>query len=451
MVSHATICAIRFGYGAAGKGARAPESVLEGLANGNNVAGRYPGPSLPDILSLLKVVRTGNKEISDKNMLRARRDAAKDTLKEMSRKSLLTSMARILDTQTPFFERLVWFWADHFTVAPKNPATRPMASVFIDEAVRPNITGRFADLLKAAVTHPAMLDYLDQKASSGPNSRYGRRRNSGLNENLSREILELHTLGVGADYTQKDVRQFAELLTGFTYNLERGFFFRPGMAEPGAETVLGKSYGNGAARYRFVESALEDIAAHPATARHISQKLATHFVSDDPDSDLVASLERAFKTSGGQLGAVYEALLSHPAAWEKPGGKVRQPFDYAGACLTAVGARADDIIKLNKRDYYRLLWRPLKRMGQPFLSAPGPDGWPESAEHWISPQGLANRIGYAFLLARHFETEIESVNAFLEHSLPEIAGPEIRFAARAAETKTDAIALILASSEMNRR
>lgn len=450
MTSQETIGAIRFGYGVAGARHTSPEGLLSGLSGGNAISEQYPGHQLPDALPLIKTTHKA-KDPESAKALRIKRKAAIKKSKELSRNGLRVSMARILGSDRPFFERLVWFWADHFTVAPSRPVTFALSSVFIDDAIRPNVTGRFADLLKATVTHPSMLEYLDQKASAGPNSGVGQRRNSGLNENLSREILELHTLGVGADYTQTDVRQFAELLTGLTYRPNRGYMFRQDMAEPGSEVVLGKSYGDGTASFRFIEEALEDLAVHPATAHHIARKLATHFVSDRPDPDLVASLEGAYRKSGGQLYAVYEALLSHPTSYHNLGAKVRQPFDYVATCLTAVGATPDDVLGLTKSELNRLLWRPLRQMGQPFLRAPGPDGWPEDAEHWITPQGLANRINFAFAAARHFEPVVSGIDRFLDGALAEVAGPYLRFGARAAETKTEAIALILASAEMNRR
>lgn len=451
MISKDTIGAIRFGYGPAGKGGKTAAALYESLPGGNAIARRYPMHAIADVLDLNRRIRERRQQTADGMGGPATVRQLGEQLIAMAEQGLQTNFARILESESPLFERLTWFWADHFTVSLGRGGWRSAGTAFIDEAIRPAVAGRFADMLWAAVTHPGMLNYLSQNSSVGPKSRFGMQRKRGLNENLAREILELHTLGVGADYTQADVRQLAELLTGLTYDLKSGFLFRPEIAEPGPERVLGKLYGNGTAQLRFVMEALEDLAAHPATARHIARKLAVHFVADTPDADLVASLEAAYLRSGGRLLAVYEALLSHPAAWRPPGGKARQPLDYVGALLIAVGATGDEMRALDGRGHNRLLWHPLRTMGQTFLEAPGPNGWPEEATHWITPQGLAHRIAYARLLARRPVARDDDPRAFLDRALADAAGEPLRFAVDAAKRKQDAFALILASTEMNRR
>lgn len=215
--------------------------------------------------------------------------------------------------------------------------TRHLVAPYVEEAIRPHVTGRFSDMLRAVVTSPMMLIYLDQVQSMGPNSRAAQNRDRGLNENLAREMLELHTLGVSSAYDQTDVREFAELLTGLTYHPERGFNFRQQQAEPGPETVLGVSYGGSVpANLDEVLDALEDLATHPDTARHIARKLAVHFVSEDPDADLVADLAQRFDASRGNLMAVVEGLLTHDAAWAPAFSNVRTPFDYMAAGMRAL-------------------------------------------------------------------------------------------------------------------
>ena len=194
--------------------------------------------------------------------------------------------------------RLVMFWSNHFCVSANKGPVRGMAGAYEREAIRPHVLGRFVDMLLAVERHPAMLVYLDNHVSIGPNSRAGLNRGLGLNENLAREILELHTLGVGGGYTQEDVTNLARILTGWTVaNLanpvgEPGrFFFAPARHEPGAWTVLGKRYGE--AGMAAGEAVLRDLARHPATARHIARKLARHFVSAEPPAALVARLTPA--------------------------------------------------------------------------------------------------------------------------------------------------------------
>jgi uncharacterized protein (DUF1800 family) len=193
-------------------------------------------------------------------------------------------------------------------------------------------------MLMAVATHPAMLLYLDQAQSVGPNSARGARRDRGLNENYARELMELHTLGVGAVYSQDDVRQLAELLTGLAVDPVAGFVFDARRVEPGPERVLGRDYaGDGIEAIRAV---LADLAARPETARHLAHKLAVHFVADDPDPGLVTAMEAAFRDSGGDLVAVTAALLAHPAAWAEAAAKARQPFDFVVAALRPWTCRA---------------------------------------------------------------------------------------------------------------
>jgi uncharacterized protein (DUF1800 family) len=174
-------------------------------------------------------------------------------------------------------------------------------------------------MLHAVVRHPAMLVYLDNQRSIGPNSRTGRRRGRGLNENLAREILELHTVGVNGGYTQDDVINFARALTGWTVDNREGeaqgtFMFKPQWHEPGAVTVMGRTYPEGGVEQ--AEAVLDDLAAHPATARHVARKLAVHFVSETAPLSLVERLEGAFRHGDGDLDAVTRMLVSSGDAWE---------------------------------------------------------------------------------------------------------------------------------------
>ncbi|HVJ01469.1 MAG TPA: DUF1800 domain-containing protein, partial [Sphingomonas sp.] len=234
-----------------------------------------------------------------------------------------------IDTPAPFAERLVHFWANHFAVSADKLTTVGLAGAMEFEAIRPHLLGSFREMLHAVERHPAMLLYLDQAQSVGPGSPAGlatgnRARKLGLNENLAREILELHTLGVRTGYRQSDVTEFARAMTGWTVaGLGRGgsgrgrpvgsFAFVPRLHEPGARTVLGRSWNQpGEAQAAAV---LDMLATHPATARHIATKLARHFGGDDPPAPLVARLEKAFLASDGDLPSVYRALVEAPECW----------------------------------------------------------------------------------------------------------------------------------------
>lgn len=451
MTNAQTIARLRFGYGIGPRPANAdPEAMLKGLARGNRIATAYPVASTTDGLRRFAALRMARKTMERDGSQAAMKDA-QARIAELAGQGFVHAFARILDTETPFFERLTWFWANHFTATAKTAATRAIAPAYIDEAIRPHVAGRFSDMLKAVITHPFMLAYLDQASSVGPNSRIGRRRKAGLNENLARELLELHTLGVKSAYTQADVRQMAELLTGLTISPQTGFRFVPAMAEPGAETVLGKRYGGGAPGLADVMQALDDLAAHPSTAAHIARKLASHFVSDTPEPGLLAHLEQAFRASDGDLVAVYAALLEHPAAWKTLGAKARQPFDFVAASLLTLGFSGKELTRFEPRVLRRALARPLAAMGQPFMSAPGPNGWPEEAEAWITPQGLATRIAWARGLAQKVFRRLPDARQFVDIALADAAPRRLRQAVAAAETQADGIMLVLASAEFNTR
>ena len=210
-------------------------------------------------------------------------------------------LAAALGAEIGFAERLAWFWSNHFCVSADKGQVRPIAGAYEREAIRANLRGRFADMLVAVETHPAMLMYLDNAGSIGPNSVAGKNRGRGLNENLAREILELHTLGVRTVYTQDDVTRFANVITGWTVVPSRQdaahggeFTFNERMHQPGAQTIIGKNYPDtGFEQGRAVLAAL---ARHPATAKHIATKLARHFVADDPRSLWSSGSPSAFST-----------------------------------------------------------------------------------------------------------------------------------------------------------
>jgi uncharacterized protein (DUF1800 family) len=375
-------------------------------------------------------------------------DLVKETRLDQ-RRWLVAHILRRMNSTTPLRERLESFWADHFTVLGKAGPLRMATSSYIATAIRPHIGGAFEDLLIAATTHPLMLHYLDQQGTAGPNSPQALKvpNRLGFNENLAREMLELHTVGVNGPYTQTDVRELAELLTGLAFRAETGTEFRPLLAEPGAETILGRRYGGDRpATLDDIHTALRDLARHPATARHIAGKLAVHFVSDQPDPDLIRSIETAWLETGGDLLSAYHALLTHPAAWSAAPGNMKQPFDYiASAC------RALDVPgKTLRKQVVAMIERPMQRMGQ-FWQAPlGPDGLPERDDAWITPQGLAARVQWAFLVPQLLGPDLPDPRIFVETALGPRPPEVVRFAAGAAETRADGIGVILASPAFQR-
>nr|WP_111297831.1 DUF1800 domain-containing protein [Paracoccus saliphilus] len=369
-------------------------------------------------------------------------------------RAIVDRFARIMDDPSGFGERLVAFWSSHFAVRGGAPHANLMTAALVDEAIRPHLTGRFADLMFAAETHPAMLIYLDQVGSVGPNSVSARRNPDkvmGLNENLAREMIELHSLGVGADYTQQDVEALARLLTGLTYSARQPGVFRPAQAEPGADTVLGRSYGGDSATLNDIRDVIEDLASHQATASHIARKLAIHFIADDPPPSVVERLANVFRDTAGDLGAINLTLAEAPELATQYRQKLRQPHEFLAASLRSLGLTGDDIRGFSRKQIRQVLLNPMAVMGQPWARPNGPDGWPEEAEAWGTPQGLAMRINWAMGQPSRLVRQLPDPREFLTMALGEAASEPLRWAVPRAESRSQGIALVLASADFNRR
>ena len=348
---------------------------------------------------------------------------------------------------TGLVERLVAFWSNHFCVSvAKGNLLRATAGSFEREAIRPHVLGRFADMLLAVEQHPAMLFYLDNAQSIGPESRAGQNRRRGLNENLGREILELHTLGADAGYTQADVTSMARVLTGWTFAGREGrlgepgtFVFNANMHEPGDEMVAGHAYLSGG--YGQGEAALNDIARAPATAQHIATKLARHFVADEPPPAAVERIATVFHNRDGDLRAVTMALIDLPESWSAPPTKMRNPNDFliAAMRLTEVPLTEPGPI-LNG----------LRTLGMPLWEPPGPNGFPDTAAAWASPEAMKLRLDLAARIAHGAKVSGDPL-ALLDAAAGQEASPETRSALAHAESREQALALLLMSPEFQRR
>ena len=320
------------------------------------------------------------------------------------------------------------------------------AGAFEREAIRPHVLGRFADMLKAVEQHPAMLFFLDNQQSLGPDSRAGQNRKRGLNENLAREIMELHTLGVGGGYSQQDVTSLARIITGWTFAGRQGqlgtpgsFVFNANAHQPGSQQLLGKIYGD--AGVAQGEAALADLARHPSTAKFIATKLARHFVADEPPAALVARLQRMFGDSDGDLKKVTAALLDSDEAWKAPLTKLRSPYEFlvaAGRLLARIPE--DPALYLNG----------LNQLGQPLWAPVGPNGFPDTNAAWAAPEGMKLRLDISAQLASRVVGNIEPRD-LLELVAGEAASAETRQAIERAETRQQAVALLLMSPEFQRR
>ncbi len=366
------------------------------------------------------------------------------------------TLARRVWSRDGLRERLVAFWADHFSAPGKNERYKYTAPSHVANAVRPYVAGRFEEMLIAAALHPQMLHYLDQSTSIGPNSSFAKAKPEkylGLNENLARELLELHTLGVGGSYTQHDVRQLAELLSGLTAHPNKGTVYVTKRTEPGSETVLGKEYGTRRSRISDVESALRDLARHPDTARHLSRKLAVHFVSETPDEDLLVSMAARYLETDGDLAEVVEAMLRHPASWHPVAhgiGNFKQPELFVSSALRAFAVPLDQLLTVRRNRLDQLLGTPLRTMGQPWRQPIGPDGFSEEDVHWITAQGMAARLQWALSVPTALVGDLPDPRAFVETALGPNAPAAVRFAAGAAENRREGIALVLMSPGFQR-
>ena len=363
-------------------------------------------------------------------------------------------------TTRPFAERLVHFWTNHFAVSADKGAVFGVAGTLENEAIRPHVDGRFVDLLTAVEQHPAMIGFLDNQYSVGKDSDLARlaarrtdgpdkpRREFGINENLAREILELHTLGVNGGYTQNDVTTFAQIITGWSIGGGKGrlaggapgrFYFRDNLHEPGAKTFMGKTYYESGLRQG--EAVLADLARQPATARFIATKLVRHFVADDPPPAAVERVAHAFLKGGGDLPTVYAALIEAPEAWEADMRKFKTPEDFVFSTFRA--------LNVSPRQPEEVL-RSFDLLGQRQYTPGSPAGWPDTSKSWDGSDALMHRVLWASRVAGRYERGIDPVE-LAASSLGAYARPETLTALRRASSSTQALALLLMSPEFQRR
>jgi uncharacterized protein (DUF1800 family) len=365
-------------------------------------------------------------------------------------------------TERPFLERLTQFWSNHFAVSIDKVSVLGLAGAMEREAIRPRVTGHFTDLLLSVEKHPAMLLYLDNFASIGPHSRagtlVGRRGNGrkvGINENLAREILELHTLGVDGGYTQTDVTTFAQAISGWSIGGEDNgrrlarlgadngkpgeFHFREVFHEPGAKRLLGRSYGDDGLGQG--EAILRDLALRPQTARHISTKLARHFIADDPPRAAVERITKAWLDSRADLPTVYQALIDSPETWEQPLAKFKTPSDYIYSSYRALG------IPLREK---RRALQAFEALGQRNLMPGSPAGWPDTSADWDGSSALLKRIAWADVVAQRMG-DARNARELGSQLLGATLSDATATAITRAESGAQALTLLLASPEFMRR
>lgn len=464
------LAAHRFGLGEADLGALGGDAVGWLRAQIGPADAQQPVADMRGSADTLADAATGLRLQAAARTQRAESDeqALRASIRADQRARLATAAA----TPRPFAERLAMFWTNHFTVSLGKGSVRGIVGAFEREAIRPHIAGRFVDLLRASTTHPAMLRYLDNHLSAGPDSRVVQRlarraraaasedaasdaarppRLTGLNENLAREVLELHTLGAAhaagghgpwGGYAQADVTALAAVLTGWRgsgYPGANAAGFQADWHQPGRKTVLGRSLETGP---QGLDDALQLLARHPSTARFIAAKLARHFIADDPPPALVQRLARAFTDSDGDLPRVYHALLDAPEAWQPAAAKLKTPEEFV--------VSAARLLRMGPRLVQRAPDAGLAALGQRLQAAPSPAGWPDRAEEWLGPEALWQRIEWASRVAERLGGQVDA-RALAQASLgPLLAAPTRQQIDRAADGP-QALALLLMAPEFQRR
>ncbi len=478
----AFIAANRFGYGLRGidelnRIAADPQQWLLGQIGDRRNPGTTITADLPTSSDMIARFRA-SRDAKDRETMNDFNKDARETLND----EIFFRFRHAVSTDRPFAERLVEFWSNHFTVSGKSKViVIGLLGAFEREAIRPHVFSTFEDLLLAAERHPAMLQYLDNAQSIGPNSQAGRRRKKGLNENLAREILELHTLGVDGGYTQADVIALAKIITGWTVKPPQiegkdGFMFVPQMHEPGVKVFLGHRYGSEAALasptgnkksdrraaksanqsapapilangdgFEEGASALRNLARHPSTARFICTKLARHFIADNPPAAAIAALESVFLRTKGSLPDVYRALIGLNEVWHTPLAKFKPPHDYLVSVFRITGIVPDE-----ERGRGAIMQGLTMFDHMPFMAL-SPAGWGDTEGDWLSPDALMNRVDWAYSFARQVQSQIADPVAFAKGAIGPATTAAALTAIAQAPSKADAIALVLAAPATMRR
>ena len=449
----AAVAATRFGLGARpGEiGAAAEAGPRNWLRRQIGAGAPDPGP-VPSSQACWRILLRYRAEIAriqneggenlDERLAEAQRRLREPTLAHLHAR---TSAA--VHTPASFAERWVRFWSNHFSVSAAGQDAAVLSPTLEAEVIRPNLFGRFEELALGAILHPAMLVYLDNHVSVGPNSPAGRFTGRGLNENLAREALELHTVGSDAGYAQSDVEAFARALTGWTIGREElhpepqwGLaLFDQRLHEPGPQRVMGMVYRDrGADQARAI---IRNLARAPATARRISEKVARHFLSDAPGEPQIAHIERAWRRSRGDLAEVARAVVEAPGAFEPGFSKFKPPEAFLISALRALEADPPDA---------QGLFGAFAAIGQIPFTAPSPEGWPDDEESWADPDAIKKRLEFSNALARRVGDRampVDRADAVLGRRLD----ADTALAVSRAESPVQGFTLFLMSPDFMRR
>jgi len=447
----AHVAANRFGYGASIENIAhindSPENWLQAQlrAEKNKPISKYK----PESASVIQHYHQENIKMSRSGKSDARKKM-RETMRQRYVSDMQNRILRVVESDHPFIERLTQFWSNHFAISiRKGSKLHGFVNFFETEAIRPNILNNFSDMLIASTQHPCMLFYLDNLNSIGPKSFAGKRRDVGLNENLAREILELHTLGVQGGYRQRDVESLARMITGWTMSPEGEkageFSFNKRQHEPGAQTLLSKRFANGGVEQGV--KALEFLAIHPATARHLSFKLARHFIADDPPQVAVDALTATWIRTNGNLQQVYQTLLALPAVWDKRFSKIKTPYDYLISTAKLAHSAADKI----SDDQAKFLLESLKHFGWLPFSASSPEGFPDTAVEVSGPDDMLRRTQWALAASGKFSWRYPASVVAETIFTADLLSHNTKKLIMASATPQEAWVLLLASPEFQRR
>ncbi len=418
---------------------------------------------MPELVAAIDALNKAANQITDPDQKKAAQQAYQQALNALGRQAAARSLLRDLYSQNQLQEQMTWFWFNHFNVHLYKRDVRAMIADYEDHAIRAHSMGRFRDLLEATLRHPAMLRYLDNDQNAAGH----------INENYAREIMELHTMGVGSGYSQKDVQELARILTGVGVNttpntpnvrpeyralyIRNGLFeFNPNRHDFGDEVFLGHTiHGSG---FGEVEQALDILSRQPATARHVSLQLATYFMGDNPPPAVVDRMAAAFQHTDGDTAQVVRTLFYSPEFNASLGKAFKDPIHYA---VSAVRLAYDDRPILNTGPMQT--W--LNRMAEGLYNHETPDGYPMSAAAWNGPGQFAVRFeiarqigsGSAGLFKPDGEGAVDHPafpviqNALYYQHLAASIGPRTRASLDQATSPQDWNTLFLSSPEFMRR
>ena len=350
------------------------------------------------------------------------------------------ALQQAIVSENSFNWRCLDFFSNHFSVTAQGSVMTGLCATLEREAIAPNLFGRFEDLLLAVCKHPAMLIYLNNENSIGPSTRYAK-KNRGLNENLAREILELHTLGVNGGYQQQDVTELAKGITGWSVakpgkDKQQGFIYRAKKHEPGTRLLLGKSYAEQGLQQG--ELMLKALANHASTARLISTKIVQSFISDQAPTQLVDHLTAAWHASKGDLKVVFKALISHPRAWQVQQQKYKTPREYVVSTYRTLAS---------KRLSIKQAQSALKTLGQQPFKAGSPAGYSDQQRDWDGASALMARINWVSQLAGKKRLEKINIDTLIETSFANTLSTNSYQMITRAESRQQALILLLLSPE----